>query len=204
MITTKLAKIAIFAPLAAGVFGALGAIGSGAVATADPLAYGPNTCIDGYVWREASQYDETCVLPQTRTDTATENNLAIQNREPGGGAYGPDTCRQGFVWREAFANDRVCVTPDVRAQAAADNAAAPARLVANQSAGGPVPHPAGPFYPGGKVVPASPGTAIGDVFGGVATAPAHPGGQIDPGPNAIPAPEVDLGKLGDIFGGLGG
>ena len=89
-----------------------------------PLPYGPNTCAQGFVWREASQYDETCVSPETRDQAAQQNGLAAQNREPGGGAYGPDTCRQGFVWREAFANDRVCVTPDDRAQAAADNAAA--------------------------------------------------------------------------------
>lgn len=91
---------------------------------ADELPYGPDTCIQGYVWREARSGDSVCVTPGTRDATAQQNANAAQNREPNGGAYGPDTCKPGFVWREAFGGDKVCVNPAVRDQAAGDNAAA--------------------------------------------------------------------------------
>lgn len=109
-------------------------------AQADPLPYGPDTCIQGFVWREARSGDTVCVTPATRDTTAAQNAAAAQNREPNGGAYGPNTCKQGFVWREAFGGDVVCVTPDVRTQAANDNAAAASRKQANQPA--PVAPPA--------------------------------------------------------------
>src|SRR5262245_26923084 len=102
-----------------------------APAHAEPLPYGPDTCIQGFVWREAGPGDTVCVTPSVRTRTAQENAAAAQNREPGGGAYGPDTCKQGFVWREAFSGDVVCVTPNIRDEAAADNAAAASRKQAN-------------------------------------------------------------------------
>ncbi|MGV0652986.1 hypothetical protein ABQE48_03780 [Mycolicibacterium thermoresistibile] len=110
-------------------------------AHAQPLPYGPDTCIQGFVWREARPGDTVCVTPAVRTRTAQENANAAQNREPGGGAYGPDTCKQGFVWREAFPGDTVCVTPAVRSEAAADNAAAGSRKQAN------APAPAAPAAP---------------------------------------------------------
>jgi len=100
--------------------------------------YGPDTCIQGYVWREARPGDTVCVTPPTRTATAQQNAAAPQNVQPGGGAYGPNTCKQGFVWREAYGGDVVCVTPAVRSQAASDNAAAASRKQANQ------PPPAAP------------------------------------------------------------
>jgi hypothetical protein len=101
-------------------------------ALADPLPYGPDTCIQGYVWREARVGDTVCVTPAVRERTAQENANPAQYRDPNGGAYGPNTCLQGYVWREAFDGDTVCVTPDIRAQTLADNAAAASRKQANQ------------------------------------------------------------------------
>lgn len=86
------------------------------------LPYGPDTCKDGYVWREAFEGDTVCVTPQTRAQAAADNAQATARREPNGGPYGPDTCRSGYVWREARPSDLVCVTPETRAQTAADNA----------------------------------------------------------------------------------
>jgi hypothetical protein len=117
----------------------LGAIGSPAISVADPLPYGPDTCIQGYVWREARQGDNVCVKPDIRDKTGQQNAAAAGNVQPGGGAYGPSTCKSGFVWREAYQGDVVCVTPDVRTQAANDNAAAASRKAATQSPAGPAP-----------------------------------------------------------------
>jgi hypothetical protein len=92
--------------------------------------FGPDTCLDGFVWREAcGASDHVCVSPQIR-DQARLDNLQAANRiQPGGGPFGPDTCRQGFVWREACGpQDHVCVEPGVRAQAADDNGRAAQRL----------------------------------------------------------------------------
>ena len=97
------------------------------ITTASALPYGPDTCKQGFVWREAQPSDHVCVTPDIRTQTAQENSFAAARRDPNGGAYGPDTCLVGFVWREAFSGDHVCVPPDSRSQAAADNAAAPSR-----------------------------------------------------------------------------
>jgi hypothetical protein len=112
----------------------LGALGAQATAAADPLPYGPDTCLQGFVWREAGPGDVVCVTPDVRSSTAAQNGAAAQNVQPGGGAYGPNTCKSGFVWREAFSGDTVCVTPAVRSQAAGDNAAAASRKAANAPA----------------------------------------------------------------------
>jgi hypothetical protein len=90
-------------------------------------AYGPDTCRQGYVWREANADDHVCVRPSVRSQTARDNQQARYRIEPYGGAYGPNTCRQGYVWREAFSGDVVCVTPETRSQAAHDNQQAPYR-----------------------------------------------------------------------------
>ncbi len=94
------------------------------------LPYGPDTCKQGYVWREARPSDHVCVTSAVRSQTAQENQLAASRRSPNGGAYGPATCQQGYVWREAFAGDHVCVVPQSRSAASADNAAAAARRAA--------------------------------------------------------------------------
>jgi hypothetical protein len=88
-----------------------------------------DTCIQGFVWREASSADHVCVTPQTRAETAADNAAALSRINPNGGAFGKFTCLQGFVWREAFNGDTVCVTTATRAQAAADNAQAARRVV---------------------------------------------------------------------------
>jgi hypothetical protein len=84
---------------------------------------GPDTCLYGYVWRDAVPGDHVCVTPAVRTQVTTDNAAHPSHVVPGGGAYGPNTCVQGYVWRDAFAGDEVCVTPATRSQAAADNAA---------------------------------------------------------------------------------
>lgn len=108
-----------------------------APAHADPLPYGPDTCIQGYVWREARSGDTVCVTPDTRTQVAQQNASPDANKDPAG-AYGPQSCAQGFVWREAFDGDTICVTPAFRQQMLTDNAAAASRKQANQ----PSPTPA--------------------------------------------------------------
>jgi hypothetical protein len=95
----------------------------------------PDTCISGYVWREAYPDDHVCVTPATREQAAADNRLAASRREPQGGAYGPDTCKPGFVWREARPDDHVCVTPTVRAQTARDNSLAQMRRQSPPAAG---------------------------------------------------------------------
>jgi hypothetical protein len=95
-----------------------------------PLPYGPDTCDDGYVWREAFADDHVCVTPEMRQQAAADNAAAAARREPGGGPYGPDTCRKGYVWREARNGDHVCVTPETRAETASDNRQAGNRMAA--------------------------------------------------------------------------
>jgi hypothetical protein len=139
--THNLARRSTLAPLSMLMLAALGGIGWSATAVADPLPYGPDTCNQGFVWREAGPGDVVCVTPAIRSSTAQQNQSAGQNVEPNGGAYGPATCKQGFVWREAFSGDTVCVTPAVRSQAASDNGAAASRKAAN------APAPAAPAAP---------------------------------------------------------
>ncbi|AFM18093.1 mycobacterium membrane protein [Mycolicibacterium chubuense NBB4] len=123
------ARIRVLVPLAVA---AAGAAGVAVPALADPaLPYGPDTCIQGYVWREARDGDTVCVTPDVRARTLAENANPAANKSPAGGAYGPDTCLDGFVWREAFDGDTICVTPGERAQTKADNAAAASRYQAN-------------------------------------------------------------------------
>src|ERR1700722_6202826 len=106
-------------------------LGCQGTASADPLPYGPDSCIQGFVWRDANPTDHVCVTPDVRTRTGQENQLASQRVSPSGGPYGPDTCLEGFVWREALTGDHVCVPPESRTEAANDNAAAPSRKATN-------------------------------------------------------------------------
>ncbi|QDY76174.1 hypothetical protein [Streptomyces qinzhouensis] len=106
-----------------------GVLVAGPPAAAADLPYGPYTCVNGFVWREAFPGDLVCVTPAIRGQGWSENALGPSRREPNGGPYGPDTCKQGFVWREARPSDRVCVPPPSRDQARSDNANAPWRLV---------------------------------------------------------------------------
>jgi len=86
-----------------------------------------DTCIQGYVWREAIPGDHVCVTPEVRDQAGEENRLADSRRSPTGGAYGPDTCLQGYVWREVVPSDHVCVTPLTRDQVQQDNGLADSR-----------------------------------------------------------------------------
>ncbi len=90
-------------------------------------AYGPGTCTQGFVWREANPSDHVCVTPDVRDQARNDNAQAGSRRSPNGGPYGADTCLSGYVWREAYAGDHVCVNPQTRSQAAQDNAAAGSR-----------------------------------------------------------------------------
>ncbi len=99
--------------------------------TFTPPPYGPDTCVNGYVWREAyGSNDHVCVVPATRAQAVYDNSQAASRIDPNG-AYGPDTCINGYVWREASkgidysVTDHVCVVPATRAQAAYDNTQAP-------------------------------------------------------------------------------
>lgn len=91
--------------------------------------FGPDTCKQGFVWREAnpSGSDHVCVQPGVRQQARTDNASASSHRNPNGGPLGADTCLQGYVWRDAFPDDHVCVTPETRSAAASDNALANAR-----------------------------------------------------------------------------
>ncbi|MFJ8787933.1 hypothetical protein [Streptomyces sp. NPDC102462] len=124
----RFARRATAAPAAVAAL-VTGLLATGPQASAADLPYGPYSCVNGYVWREAVPSDLVCVTPQIRSQTATENSLAASRREPDGGTYGPDTCKQGYVWRETSPADHVCVPPAARDQARADNANAPWRLV---------------------------------------------------------------------------
>jgi hypothetical protein len=88
------------------------------------------TCVSGYVWREAAAGDRVCVTPQTRSLAWYDNSQAQARRNPFG-PYGPNTCVNGYVWRNAVANDVVCVLPATRSQAAFDNSQAPYRRLGN-------------------------------------------------------------------------
>jgi hypothetical protein len=108
-------------------------LSSQAEVAADPQPYGPDTCAQGYVWREAIPSDHVCVTPDVRSRTQQENTAAPGLRDPKG-AYGSNSCKQGYVWRNAFNGDAVCVTPDIRDDVAAENAAASSHVAHQQPA----------------------------------------------------------------------
>ena len=85
-----------------------------------------DTCIQGFVWREARPTDHVCVRPKVRDEVAQQNRIRKQRWTSG--AYGPQTCIQGYVWREAFAGDKVCVAPEFREDTKKDNQAARSRI----------------------------------------------------------------------------
>ncbi|GIH95752.1 hypothetical protein ACFFMN_01780 [Planobispora siamensis] len=100
------------------------------VGTASADDFGPDTCRQGYVWREATPTDRVCVTPAVRSQTRADNRAAVSRRAPGGDPFDPDTCMVPYVWREAVRGDHVCVTTATRARAARDNALAADRKVA--------------------------------------------------------------------------
>ena len=130
----RIAQLSIGALVAGGLFTGLATPAIAAPAPASGLTaarhlpYGPDTCKQGYVWREAALGDHVCVTPATRQRTRNDNARAGVRRDPNG-PYGPNTCKQGFVWRNAFDGDAVCVTPQVREQTRVDNSLAAQRRV---------------------------------------------------------------------------
>ncbi|KPL51455.1 hypothetical protein ABB55_03775 [Prosthecomicrobium hirschii] len=122
MLTLRSASLAV----AAAVLGGLSIFAAAGPAAAAG-AYGPDTCRQGYVWRESFVGDTVCVTPAERARAKADNFAAKYRVNPSGGAYGRDTCRNGYVWREAFPGDHVCVTPAQRARARHDNARANGR-----------------------------------------------------------------------------
>lgn len=95
--------------------------------------FGPDTCIQGYVWREAFPGDRVCVTSQIRSEAAEDNAQSQARRQMARGPFGPDMCLQGFVWREASPVDHVCVSGQTRAQTALDNQEASSRRAASIS-----------------------------------------------------------------------
>jgi hypothetical protein len=73
------------------------------------------SCIEGFVWRQASPSDHVCVTPGTRAQAGADN-AAGPGRVAAGGR-----CEQGFVWRQADPTDHVCVSPAVRDQTEKQN-----------------------------------------------------------------------------------
>ncbi|MGZ6674808.1 MAG: hypothetical protein ACXVFM_20920 [Solirubrobacteraceae bacterium] len=101
---------------------------AGASASASAAGdHGPLSCLDGYVWRQATPRDHVCVTPAVRAQTARDNALAPSRRSATPGTFGPDLCTPGYVWREAVPGDHVCVTPAIWQQVHDDNLTAGAR-----------------------------------------------------------------------------
>ena len=110
------------AAAAAALIPALSAVSASAAGS-----HGPLTCLDGFVWRQATPRDHVCVTPEVHAQTARDNALAAVRRSSRSGSFGPDTCVAGYVWREALPGDRVCVTPATWQQVHDDNLTAGAR-----------------------------------------------------------------------------
>jgi hypothetical protein len=98
-----------------------------AVSASAAGSHGPLTCLDGFVWRQATASDHVCVTPEVRAQTARDNALASTRRSSTRGTFGPDLCVAGYVWREAVPGDHVCVTPATWQQVHDDNLTAGAR-----------------------------------------------------------------------------
>jgi hypothetical protein len=101
-----------------------------AIGVAFGADYGPNTCIEGYVWRGAFSNDYVCLTPEVRDQAAADNrNAPLRAKSWLTDVRGVPSrvCRPGFVWRAAAPNDQVCVTAATRAQALADNQQAASR-----------------------------------------------------------------------------
>lgn len=79
--------------------------------------WGPNQCIQGYVWRVSRPDDLVCVTPEIRDEAAEDNARAEERKNPacatGDCEFGPDQCLQGYVWRVTTPDDLVCVTPEL-------------------------------------------------------------------------------------------
>jgi hypothetical protein len=101
--------------------------------------YGADTCVPGYIWRQATPSDHVCVTATEREQVAYDNTQAAARscgneavKDPGCVAaiasYGNIACVNGFVWRGAYSGDVVCVTGSQRTQVTSDNSQASTRL----------------------------------------------------------------------------
>jgi len=85
--------------------------------SANPVYHhGPNTCKNGFVWRNAFDGDVVCVGVGARTLARQENLAAARNTLPG-----RIECQNGFVWRVARPADLACVSPPARDRVALEN-----------------------------------------------------------------------------------
>ena len=75
-------KQSILAASSAMAFAAFAGIAAQVPAQADPLPYGPDTCIQGFVWREARPGDTVCVTPDVRATVAQQNSTPGANKDP--------------------------------------------------------------------------------------------------------------------------
>ena len=90
--------------------------------------HGPLTCLDGYVWRQATpQRPRVRHARGPRADGAATTPWRSSRRSTTPGTFGPDLCAPGYVWREAVPGDHVCVTPATWQQVHDDNLTAGAR-----------------------------------------------------------------------------
>lgn len=107
----------------------LAGFGAPAAYADDPLMpYGPDTCIDGYVWREITFTDHVCVTPETREvhkiRSAEDLHRDLNHPEL-------PICQEGYVPHLFVAQDVACITPQQLQQIADDNAQAERRKVIN-------------------------------------------------------------------------
>ncbi|MFD8201536.1 RICIN domain-containing protein [Streptomyces sp. NPDC059701] len=102
---------------------------------------GPDSCVEGYVWRLATPEDHVCVDQAVRDQVVEDNSQAEERRDPNGGPYGAATCLQDWVWREGTPDDLTCVDPGVRSQAWQDSSEAPNRWAATARSDGGNDHP---------------------------------------------------------------
>lgn len=87
-----------------------------------PLPFGPDTCKQGYVWREAYPNDHVCVTPVSREQAKADNAQRTSRMASPHAKSDNDSCVMGYVWREANASDHVCVTGDIRERTKQENA----------------------------------------------------------------------------------
>ncbi|MBA3488468.1 MAG: hypothetical protein H0T78_02815 [Longispora sp.] len=78
--------------------------------------HSPNTCKEGFVWRQADAYDYVCVTPETYLKVQ-HDNANIDHRF----LLGEIGCHTGLTPRLAFINDHVCVMKSIRDQMWKDN-----------------------------------------------------------------------------------
>jgi hypothetical protein len=135
----------------------------------------PNTCENGFVWREAVGGDLVCVTTQSRSTARAENQAGPGNTLPGS-----IFCRNGFVWRESRPSDLVCVAPAARDRVRAENRAAihnvldpvgvgrPFQPFVQGTKGGTQTH----LYIYGSVTSASPGGTVS--FWAIGRVPGQP------------------------------